>query len=157
MSSVLSDTDFLFPTLSSISPVQERLASYYTIAGVLSSLPSPVSKRVDHTMKWAESIRLPKKIRDSKEIFNMLIDEYGEEVTTSKREDYLLDVLPFMLKVKDGRDLKKTGMRRNLKLLCGFPLRGRMIVDDEEMDEDGDLVTGKTFTGGWLIDDDIED
>src|SRR5271170_5660201 len=63
----LSDSDFLFPTLSTASPVQERLAAYYTVGKVLLCLPSPVAKRSDFTMRWPESSRLPKKIRDARD------------------------------------------------------------------------------------------
>ena len=148
--SVLSDTDFLFPTIFNPSSVQERLAAYYTIGGVLLALPSPVAKRSDYTMRWAESIRLPKRTRESRERLDQLIDVC--QVTTSKREDLLLDVFP-LWRVIDRTMNSRT--RRNLRKLCEFPLRGKMIVDDVE--SEGVEVAGKSHTGGWLIDDDIED
>jgi hypothetical protein len=151
--SVLSDTDFLFPTISTTSPIQDRLASYYTIGGVLLTLPSPVAKRTDHTMRWAESIRLPKRTRETRERFNELFDIC--EVTSSKREDLLLDVLPFWRKIDRNLSLK---VRRNIQLLCDFPLRGKMIIDEPELpegEEEKEVV--KSHTGGWLIEDDIED
>jgi hypothetical protein len=149
--SVLSDTDFLFPTVSTQSSVQERLAAYYTIGGVLLALPSPVAKRSDYTMRWAESIRLPKRIRESKEGLGQLSDAC--KTITSKREDLLLDVLP-LWRIIDRTLNSRT--RKNLQKLCDFPLRGRMIIDEMDSDEQS-KVPQKSHTGGWLIDDDIED
>jgi hypothetical protein len=148
--SVLSDTDFLFPTISTPSSVQERLAAYYNIGGVLLALPSPVAKRSDYTMRWAESIRLSKRTRDTRERLDQLISVC--QVTTSKREELLLEVLPFW-GVIDRTMNSRT--KKNLQKLCDFPLRGKMIID--EIESDGQVeVPGKSHTGGWLIDDDIE-
>jgi len=47
-------------------------------------------------------------------------------------------------------------MRRSLQKLCEFPLRGKMIIDEIESDREVEGA-GKSHTGGWLIDDDIED
>src|SRR5204862_6021781 len=139
------------PTISTPSSVQERLAAYYTIGGVLLALPSPVAKRSDYTMRWAESIRLPKRTREIRERLDRFIDVC--QVTTSKREDLLLDVLPFWRTIDKTLNLKT---RRNLQYLCGFPLRGKMMVD--EVESDGDIeIPVKSHTGGWLIEDDIED
>ena len=102
-------------------------------------------------MRWAESIRLPKRTRETRERLERLIDAC--QVTTSKREDLLLDVLP-LWKTIDKTLNSKT--RRNLQRVCDFPLRGKMMVD--EVESDGDVEGPvKSHTGGWLIDDDIED
>jgi len=145
----LSDSDFLFPTLSTASPVQEQLAAYYTVGKVLLCLPSPVAKRSDFTMRWPESNRLPKKIRDARDTFHGLLD--GVEVSTSKREDILLDVFPLWWKIEKKMDVR---MRRNLHRLCQFPLRGKMLVEEPDVEEE---VVVKGVTKGWLSDDDIED
>ena len=131
--------------------LQERLAAYYTIGGVLLALPSPVAKRSDYTMRWAESIRLPKRTRETRERLDRLIDVC--QVTSSKREDLLLDVLPLWRTIDKTLNSK---MRRNLQRVCDFPLRGKMMVDEAESDRDAEGPV-KSHTGGWLIDDDIED
>ena len=120
---------FSSPPYSTQSSVQERLAAYYTIGGVLLALPSPVAKRSDHTMRWAESIRLPKRTRESREGLSQLSDAC--QITTSKREDLLLDVLP-LWRIIDRTLNSRT--RRNLQKLCDFPLRGKMIIDEVESD-----------------------
>lgn len=74
------------------------------------------------------------------------------KVTSSKREDLLLDVLP-LSRIID-KNLNAT-MRGNLRGLCDFPLRGRIIIEEPEVEEEKEPV--KSHTGGWLIDDDIED
>jgi len=147
----LSDTDFLFPTLSTASPVQEQLAAYYTVGKVLLCLPSPVAKRLEFTaMRWPESNRLPKKIRDARDKFHGVLNML--DVSTSKREDMLLDVLPLSWKIEKKMDVR---MRRNLRQLCQFPLKGKMLVEEHEGEEEVTVVKG--VTKGWLSDDDIED
>jgi len=98
-------------------------------------------------MKWAESARLPRKIRETKESFEKCIR--GCEVTSSKREDLLLDVLPCMSVV--GQTDPK--MKKDLHKLCRFPLRGRVIEMEDEMQVE---IPTKQQTS-WLEDDDIED
>ena len=146
----LSDSDFLFPTLSTASPVQEQLAAYYSVGKVLLCLPSPVAKRSDFTMRWPESNRLPKKIRDARDKFHGVLNVL--DVWTSKREDMLLDVLPLSWKIEKKMDLK---MIRSLQQLCQFPLKGKMLVEEPEVEEEVTVVKG--VTKGWLSDDDIED
>jgi hypothetical protein len=148
--SVLSDTDFLFPTISASSPVQERLASYYTVGGVLAALPSPVAKRTEHAMRWSESTRLPQKTREARDKFDQLIDLC--QLTSSTKEELLLDILPLWRMIDKNLSSK---VRRNLQQLCDFPLRGKMIIDEPESDVE--QVPLQTQTGGWLIEDDIED
>jgi hypothetical protein len=106
-------------------------------------------------MYWAESSRLPKKIRESRERFEMCLsgmEEGGGKVTSSKREDTLLDVLPLLRRIDKSLRGK---MKRNLDVLCAFPLwgRGAQIVIEEENVE----IPVKVHGGGWLEDDDIED
>jgi hypothetical protein len=101
-------------------------------------------------MRWPESIRLPKRTREVRERFDWIIDTC--EMTTSKREDLLLDLLPMWRTIDKNLTSK---LRRNLRQLCGFPLRGKMIIDEPESDVEVQPV--KSHTGGWLIDDDIED
>jgi hypothetical protein len=125
--SVLSDTDILSPKLTSISPVQERLSAYYTIGGVLLSLPSPIPKRHNYIMKWPESHRLIKRTRDNNERFNNCIQT--REIMASKRDDLLLDLFPYW-RTLDRR--LKVNVRRNLQMLCDFPLRGKMIVEESD-------------------------
>lgn len=148
--SVISDTDFLFPKISTSSPVQERLASYYIVGGVLATLPSPVAKGTDYTMRWAESNRLPQKTRDKMDKFNGLI--YLCQVTASKKENLLLDVFPLWRIIDKNLNPK---VRRNLQQLCEFPPTGKVTIDEPESDDR--QVPIKTQTGGWLIDDEIED
>jgi|SRR5579862_3000438 len=150
VSSALSDTDFLFPQLYNTSPIQDRLASYYTVGRVLISLPSPVPKRFDRTMRWPESVRLPTKVRASLEILEQCIREC--DVRTSKKEDFLLDVLP-LWRIIDGNLTLRT--KRNLKELCEYPLRGKQVSTKEAQVEEEVIEQG--HTGGWLEDDDIED
>jgi hypothetical protein len=150
VTSVLSDTDFLFPNFATPSPVQERLASYYTVAGVLLGLPSPVAKRKDHTIRFAEDIRLPTKIRESRELFERCVATTG--VSIRKREDLLLDVFPYW-RVIDGNLSSK--IKAALHELCDYPVRGRLkskrkVVLEPEQGEE-------MYTGGWLPEDDIED
>jgi hypothetical protein len=146
----LSDSDFLFPTLSTASPIQERFAAYYTVGKVLLCLPSPVAKRTDFTMRWPESNRLPKKTRDAREKLWAVLNLC--DISTSKREDMLLDVLPLLGKIDSNLGLK---MRRPLQSLCTFPLGGKMVID--EPDAEGPVPTAKGAVKGWLSDDDIED
>lgn len=150
MLSVLSDTDCLFPRLSGIPPLQERLAAHYSVGGVLLALPSPVAKRTDHKLRWPESSRLPKRVRDAKERFMQCLDDF--RATTSNREDLLLDVLPFLHTI----DQLSAKVKNNLQILCGFPLRGRVTVEEPMEDLKLEEVV-IAHSGGWLIDDDIED
>lgn len=147
--SLLSDTDFLFPALSGTSPTQERLAAYYTVGGVLLNLPSPVAKRTDHSMRWPESMRIPRRMREKTEKFERLC----EIAEGGKREDLLLDVFPLWRRI-DGRLGMKT--KWLLQGLVDFPLRGKKFVEDVEMDDD-DVAVVTTHVGGWLLNDDIED
>jgi hypothetical protein len=124
--------------------------SYYTVGGVLLALPSPVPKRFDRTMRWPENSRLPGKIRATKEIFETCILEC--EIQTSNREDMLLDVLP-LWRIIDGNISHK--IRRNLKTLCDYPLRGKQSIVEEAIVEEEVVEQGNK--GGWLEDDDIED
>jgi hypothetical protein len=110
-----------------------------------------VAKRLEFTaMRWPESNRLPKKIRDARDKFHGVLNML--EVSTSKREDMLLDVLPLSWKIEKKMDVR---MRRNLRQLCLFPLKGKMLVEEDEGEEEVTVVKG--VTKGWLSDDDIED
>jgi hypothetical protein len=150
ISTTLSDSDFLLPTFSNPSSTQEKWATYATISGVLLGLPSPVAKRTEHMMRWAESSRLPRKIRDQRERFERVRIGIGDiGMSAGKREDLLLDVFPLA-----GR-IGHKGRKKDLEILCGFPLRGRTVELLEE--EDVEVVEVKKHTGGWLEDDDIED
>ena len=152
MSSLLSDTDFLFPVLPGTSPAQERLAAYCTVAGVLLALPSPVAKRSDHTMRWPEAARIPRRTRALREKFERLCEITG---LGGKREDLLLDVFPFWRRIDRRLGMKEKWL---LQGLCEFPLRGRHVaMEDVEM-EDGEVPLGLAgHSSGWLLDDDIED
>ena len=101
-------------------------------------------------MRWPEDTRLPRKIRVSRELFESCIREC--EVLTSKREDMILDVLPLWGKIERNLSVK---VKRNLRELCGYPLRGKHIQIEPPITEDE--VVEKVQTGGWLEDDDIED
>jgi len=100
-------------------------------------------------MRWAESTRLPRKIRDQKERFERIRRDCGDiGISAGKREDLLLDVFPLA-----GR-MGHHGRKKDLQILCGFPLRGKVEVMEEE---DVEIVEVEQHTGGWLEDDDIED
>ena len=106
-------------------------------------------------MKWPESTRIPKKIRERWDRFQTCVEGVNE-FKGMKMEDLLLDVLPFWMVIDKGLSLK---MKRGLQYICDFPLRGRritveMAVEDEEQAK---VETEKVHSGGWLIDDDIED
>jgi len=102
-------------------------------------------------MRWPESSRLPKKIREAREKFSGML--FALEGSTSKREDMLLDVFPLWSKIERKMDVK---IKRNLQHLCQFPLRGRMAEDEVEVAEEV-LPQVKGVAKGWLSDDDIED
>ena len=109
-----------------------------------------MAKRADFTMKWPESSRLPTKIRESRERLERCVKRW--EGPSGRREDILLDILPYARIIGKAGD---AGMKREISLLCGFPLRGRVVM--EEVVEEEEVAVGKSGTGGWLEDDDIED
>jgi hypothetical protein len=88
-------------------------------------------------MKWPESHRLTKKTRENKERFDKCIQSYDTAVISSKREDLLLDLFPY-LRSLDRR--LKINLRRNLQVLCDFPLKSKMIIEElnvgEELESD---------------------
>ena len=101
-------------------------------------------------MRWPESNRLPKSIRDMREKFNGVLGAF--DMSTSKREDILLDVLPLSRKIVTNMNID---LRRNLHTLCEFPLRGKMVAEEPEVEEEVPVIKGPAK--GWLSDDDIED
>jgi hypothetical protein len=101
-------------------------------------------------MKWPETARLPKKIRESRERLDRCVNVW--EGRSGRREDMLLDILPYARIIGKVGD---TRMKRDLSILCGFTLRGRSIID-EPMEEETGPAKGSN-KGGWLEDDDIED
>ena len=137
--------------MSTASLIQEHLSAYYAIGAVLLALPSPVAKRTDYKMRWPESARLIKATRNAKERFMQCLEECG--VTTSKREDLLLDVLPFVGLVDKQLSTKVKG---DITSLCAFQVKGRMSLK-EPMEGVKEKVEVKLHRGGWLEDDDIED
>jgi hypothetical protein len=101
-------------------------------------------------MKWPESARLPAKIRESRERLERCVQ--GWEGRSGSREDMLFDILPYAKAIGKAGDAR---MKRELSSLCGFTLRGRVVM--EEVMEGEEVAVGKSGTGGWLEDDDIED
>lgn len=65
----------------------------------------------------------------------------------------VVDMLPLWSRIHKKVDIK---MKRNLQQLCQFPLRGRMVVEEPEEDEEV-LQEVRGVAKGWLSDDDIED
>jgi hypothetical protein len=64
----------------------------------------------------------------------------------------LSDILPYTRIIGKAGDAR---MKRELSSLCGFTLRGRVVM--EEVVEEEEVAAVKSGTGGWLEDDDIED
>ena len=108
-----------------------------------------MAKRIDHSMRWPELMRIPRRRWEKAEKFERL----REIVQGGKREDLLLDVFPLWRRI-DGRLEMKT--KWLLQGLVDFPLRGKKSVEDVEMVDD-DVAVVTTHVGGWLLDDDIED
>lgn len=74
------------------------------------------------------------------------------KMTNGKREDLLLDVFPMWRRIDRRLSMDRKWL---LQALCDFPLRGRHFVEEVEVEDDDVPVT--THSGGWLLDDDIED
>jgi hypothetical protein len=151
VASIVSDSDLLTPKFSSMSSMQEYLAAYCTVSGVLMGLPSPVAKRPHPAIRFPESARLSKKIRDSQTKFSRFM---GLAHGSSSREAMLLDVLPMWRVI--GGDLDSND-KRELRELCEFPLRGRRVVEDMDVEITKHDMHSKSHHGGWLEEDDIED
>ena len=93
---------------------------------------------------------MPARTRTSREIFELCMREC--DVLTSKREDMLLDVLPLWRTIDRNVNGK---IRKRLRELCDYPLRGRQNVVDETVVEEE--VGEQGYWGSCLEDDDIED
>jgi len=107
-------------------------------------------------MKWPEAMRIPKRIRERWERFQTCV-EGVDDFRGMRREDLLLDVLPFWMVIDKRLNSK---MKRGLQYTCRFPLRGRMIpveMAGEDEEQEKNVEAEKVHSGGWLIDDDIED
>jgi hypothetical protein len=98
-----------------------------------------VAKRSDYTIRWADDIRLPRKIRNSYELFDLCLASLN--VPVSKREDWLLDILPYWKSIDRNLSSKvKSAMRQ----LCDYPIRGRLKVREEVVEEE--VISEETHT-----------
>jgi len=137
-------------------------------------MPSPVIReKKDNMMRWPETARLPRKVREMRERvdhvlrgMNRGVGEWDSGTGFSrgvefrgKRDEMVLEFLPFwgVIGLVEGK------FRRDLKEICRFPLWGRAKEDrnDGDMDGDGDFVGIESVTRkdemNWLAEDDIED